>query len=68
MTAKIVRFSDYEAAYKPRLPSEESALVIILPVIRIERYDDAIASVMGRPMRAGQRQRLARHMKDIEDV
>lgn len=63
MGAKIVRFSDYESAYKPRMPSDEPALVIILPVIRVERYaPDA------RPMRTTQRRRLARHMKDIEDA
>ena len=55
-------------------------LVIILPVIRVERYDDTPDPVIVQKLldrydegmhairQAGQRRRLARHMKDIEDV
>jgi hypothetical protein len=58
MTGKIIRFSDYDPLPRSRVRTEENALIIVLPVIRIERFDDAIAPVMGRPMRPGFARRL----------
>jgi hypothetical protein len=70
MAAEVIRFADYEQrsrepdAAHPRNPAD-AAVIIVLPVIRIERYDfrmeqhdDAIAPVMGRPMRPGRLRRL----------
>ena len=38
MTAKIIRFPDVGRPVRPGLT--ESALIIVLPIIRIERYAD----------------------------
>lgn len=60
--SKIVRFADYEPRYRPAVQQEESALVIVLPVIRIERYAD-----LAPPERRRQRKRLRRHIGKTED-
>lgn len=60
-SAEIVRFCDFAAPWTAPAPRTEPALVIVLPVIRIERYDLTPAR------RDPQRRRLARHLKDIED-
>lgn len=38
MSATILRFCDYEREPRPRLVPRDDAIIIILPVVRIERY------------------------------
>jgi hypothetical protein len=60
--ADVIRFADYGPRYRPVVRQEESALVIVLPVIRIERYADPAP-----PERERQRKRLRRHIGKTED-
>ena len=62
--ADVIRFADYGPRYRPVVRQEESALVIVLPVIRIERYADPGAE---GPERKRQRKRLRRHIGKTED-
>jgi hypothetical protein len=60
--ADVIRFSDHEPRYRLAVRQEESALIIVLPVIRIERYADPAP-----PERKRQRKRLRRHIGKTED-
>ena len=53
--AEVIRFSDYERksrdadAVSPRDPAD-SAIIIVLPVIRLERYAEPSAPARGRKL------------------
>jgi hypothetical protein len=60
---EVIKFPDEGSAVRLGA-GRGSAIVIILPIVRIERYDDAVAPVMGRPMRPGFARRLRRKMRE----
>lgn len=64
--ADIIRFADYGPRYRPVVHNEESALIIVLPVIRIERYAVEYGGRMAGKTEK-QRQRLRRHIGKTED-
>lgn len=65
--AIVVRFPDHGRVNTLRHdPNGAGAIIIVLPVIRIEQYDDAVAPVMGRPMRHDRARKLRRYLTEDE--
>lgn len=56
MVAEVLHLRDFDRAPVLREPPEEPAVVIILPVIRVER---AIAEIMAKPPARARRSLLA---------
>jgi hypothetical protein len=58
----VVQFADWAPSYAPAVRREQPAMVILLPIVRAESYEDrmerhdrSIAPVFGRPLRPRRR-------------